>query len=1040
MNPHTTLNDHAVRIENDLYVVDLSASTGAILRIYDRAGGLELITEPSLADNFRICMALPGFEAKYIHGKEQHLTSFDQEKGGITLVWDGPLKDLQGTPYDSLSATMRVELVDERVEFRLDVRNRTPHRMYEVWYPIIGGMNGIGERKDTKTYIPGPDNQDLNQQLFWNFQTKQGVLLAMTYPDHFFKHPEHLGMLWMDIYNPRLRRGIYFGHHDRSALPKVLRAELQPGVGSLRAPGTSWPRPEEVDPRFPVGLNIEWLYLADDLEPGVTFHGAPVVLQSHEGAWEQAASIHRALGGPVEPPREGRNPTSVVEKAIAAGISEVKKDNVRLENALYLVEVDPESGVIRRIFDKVGEVELITEPRIANSFQLLTLTAGMQRDAISGKDQLLSSIETQGDSLRLSWNGPLKSEAQAWYEISVEMAITFVESQIEFRLHVDNRTTRTISEVWYPIVGGISGIGDPAETRSTLYDFENSFEWYLASAVDPSDANTGVVSEIKRAYAFEDWKTPDTRGPGNETGMPRVNMYNVKTRRALYFASHDTCCRAQAFRFEKRPGIADDGGPDYSSPIGFMHWIYYPYARPNETFDGPPVVFRFHDGDWHNGARIYAEWFRTHFKIRDPREDWIRQEMAYQSSMFLSPEAEKIHWRFADIPRWAKGAKDHGVNTVHIAGWMEGGHYADQPSYRPDPRLGTWEELAEAIRECHAMGIKVIFFVNTYPLCMDLEWYDQELYKYRAISEHGEWRREQCAGCGTVSGRMITARALPWKQGRVRMTIDGSIGIPEFRELLVRQYMKLAEIGADGLHVDQFTGWGFDFNPLLELPPDRAVAEGQLRCMEETLQACREINPEFSVSIESHDWDRPLEYGNVAWNWIPNNSRDWKLSNIMKYTFPEWVDSCTVYQPYDYNVVNNAVRYGFFLHIAFGNWTSYMGDELYKPLSNYIKEIQRLRGDLKDTIYMGEYLDNLEADVEVPEDMRYGVHRNTESGKRAVVAINFDTEPHDLSVMSFEGNTGGSVYIYEPFKERVEGRLPLSLVVPGERLAIVVEK
>jgi hypothetical protein len=57
-----------------------------------------------------------------------------------------------------------------------------------------------------------------------------------------------------------------------------------------------------------------------------------------------------------------------------------------------------------------------------------------------------------------------------------------------------------------------------------------------------------------------------------------------------------------------------------------------------------------------------------------------------------------------------------------------------------------------------------------------------------------------------------------------------------------------------------------------------------------------------------------------------------------------------------------------------------------------------------------------------------------------VVAINFDNEPHDLSVRSFEGNTGGSVYIHEPFKERVEGRLPLSLVVPGERLAIVVEK
>ena len=1036
MNPHATLNDHAVRIENDLYLVDLSASNGAILRIYDKAGGLELITEPSLADNFRICMALPGFEAKYIHGKEQHLTSVDQDESGITLGWDGPLKDQQGKPYDSLSATMRVEFVERRVEFRLEVRNDTPHRMYEVWYPIVGGMTGIGDREDTKTFIPGPDNEDVDDELFWNFQTRWGIQTGMKYTELFFKHPEHLGMLWMDIYNSRLGRGVYFGHRDTSALPKVFRAELQPGVGSLRAPRSSWPRPEDMDPRFPVGLNIEWLYLADDLEPGQTFRGAPVVLQSHEGGWEQAASIHRELGGSVDVPLQPRKPAAPARETIATSVSEVKKENVSLDSALYVVEVDPVSGVIRRIYDKAGDVELITEPRLAGNFQLLTLTAGREKDRISGNDQTLTSFDQEDDTLRLTWDGPLVGESGASYEIAVEMQITFVNSQIEFRLHFDNRTPRTVSEVWYPIVGGISGMGDRADTRSTLPETQNRLDWYLATAIDDDERNAEGVSEIKRNYGYDERAAPNSHG----TGTPWVDIYNVKTERALYFASHDTICRAQALRFEKRPGIAPDGGPDPSSPIGYMHSIYYPYVRPNETFDGPPVVFRFHEGDWHEGAKIFYKWFASQFKIRDPREDWLRQEMAYQSAMFMFPEAEQIHWRFSDIPRWAKGAKDHGVNAVHVAGWMEGGHYADQPTYRPDPRLGTWEELAEAIRQCHQMGVKVIFFVNMFPLCMDLDWYDQELYKYRAINEHGEWYRDQCAGCGTVYGRLITARVNPWKLGRHRMTTNGSIGIPQFRELLVSQYKKLAEVGADGLHVDQFGSYGFDFNPLLELSPDSAVAEGLLKCMQETLQACREVNPDFSVSMESGGWDRALEHGNVVWAWIPNFARDHYVSNIMKYTFPEWVDSCAIFQPYDYNVVNNAVRYGFYLHIAFRNWTSHMGDELYKPLSSYIKEVQRIREELKETIYMGEYLDNLEADVEVSEDMRYGVHRNTESGQRAVVAINFDTEPHDLSVMSFEGNTGGSVYIYEPFKERVEGRLPLSLVVPGERLAIVVEK
>ena len=1032
---HGSQNNHLVVIENGLYRVNFDPDSGVIVRVYDKIAGLDLITEPALADNFRICMALPKFQAAYIIGKDQRLTLADQTQTAVTLTWDGPFTDQQGVVFPDISATMKIELKEERIEFQLDVHNHTPHRMYEVWYPIIGGMTGIGDRKETRTYLPGPDLKDLDQQLFWNFQTRWGLQAAMRCPELFFKHPEHLGTLWVDIHNPRLGRGIYFGHLDRSPLSKVFRAELQPGVASFRAPRSSWPRPQEVDRRFPVGLNIEWLYLPDDLKPRQTFSGAPVVLQCHEGGWEQAASLHKALGGATDTPPALRKPDARRIKTNTAGVCEIKNEKVRLENALYLVEIDCSRGAIRRLFDKVGGVELITEPRVAHNFALSILIDGMEQDQICGADQSLSSFEKKDNVLRLQWDGPLTSDAGASYEIAVEMEIRFVESQVEFRMQVDNLTAHTVSQVWYPIIGGIQGIGGRAQTRSTIQETNNRFDWYLATPIDVSNEGADIVSQITRTYVYEERNSHNSIG----TGMPWVDIYNIESGRGLYFASHDMICRTQALRFEKRPGVALDGGWDYASPIGYMHCIYHPYIRQNETFDGPAVVFRFHEGDWHDGARIYRAWFTSAFKIRDPRQDWLRQEMAYQSSMFLLSEAERIYWRFEDIPRWAKGAKDHGVNAVHVAGWMEGGHYADQPSYRPDPRLGTWEDLAAAIGKCHQMGVKVIFFVNTFPLCMDSDWYDQELHKYRAINEQGQWYRDECAGCGTVYARLITARALPWKPGRFRMTVNGSIGIAKFRELLVRQFRKLAEIGADGLHVDQFTGFGFDFNPLLEIPPDRAVSEGQLKCMAETLDECRKVNPDFSVSMESGSWDRALQYGNVAWAWIPNFSRDHYVSNIMKYTFPQWVDSCAVFQPYDYNVVNNAVRYGFFLHIAFGNWTSYMGDDLYKPLSSYIKEIQRIREELKETIYMGEYLDHLEADVEVTQDMRYGVHRNTESGQRAVVVVNFDAEPHELSLKSFHGNTAGSVYVYAPFKQRAEEKLPVTVSIPGERLAIVIE-
>ena len=62
-----------------------------------------------------------------------------------------------------------------------------------------------------------------------------------------------------------------------------------------------------------------------------------------------------------------------------------------------------------------------------------------------------------------------------------------------------------------------------------------------------------------------------------------------------------------------------------------------------------------------------------------------------------------------------------------ISGWNVGGHDGSYPYYDPDPRLGTWDELAEGIRACHKMGVKVFFFANIQPVRVDTDWYRSEL-------------------------------------------------------------------------------------------------------------------------------------------------------------------------------------------------------------------------------------------------------------------------------------------------------------------------
>jgi hypothetical protein len=51
--------------------------------------------------------------------------------------------------------------------------------------------------------------------------------------------------------------------------------------------------------------------------------------------------------------------------------------------------------------------------------------------------------------------------------------------------------------------------------------------------------------------------------------------------------------------------------------------------------------------------------------------------------------------------------------------------------------------------------------------------------------------------------------------------ISECTSISDFRKIIVAKMKKLAEIGADGIHIDKlWPGPGLDFNPLSTLPPD----------------------------------------------------------------------------------------------------------------------------------------------------------------------------------------------------------------------------
>jgi len=694
---------------------------------------------------------------------------------------------------------------------------------------------------------------------------------------------------------------------------------------------------------------------------------------------------------------------------------------MKMENDFYCVQIDPQNGTIRRLFDKLGDLDLIAEPRLAENFRLLIPLPVLEANYILGKEQPAPAIETTSDGLVLHWDGPFTSE-KGCFDLSATIYIEFVSKAIQIRIVVENRTEYKLAEVWHGMLGGLMGIGDRCNTR-TMFPMKSGSA--LAGNIFQNFPESTSVSDAF-GIRFPEWYA--------SLSMLWMDMYNTELNCGFYVGCHETKPRRNTLWFEMHPGLARNrlsgnwptekemASMDDQYPAGLvMSWVNLPYTEPGATFESPPVVFQSHEGDWHRAAKIYRSWFTSHFPI--PKRHWLREQQAIQATAFLLPEGNVV-LTFKDIPKWAKDALKYGVKTVLIMGWSTGGHDNQYPDYTPDPRLGTWEDLTEAIKACHEMGVKVLFFTNIQPVNPNTDWYKNELYRYLVITGNGQ-KRISGYGMGTLGARiLLTCSPLT----------NCEPAFPEFRKIIVDQMRKLAEIGADGIHIDKMGLGFFDFNPDLEGGADEVYCRGLIQCIEEILEFCREINPDFCLSAES-PWDKTLQYAEAWWNW--HDTLDHVAAQ--KYTFPEYLPTFPVAQPWDYTHVNNAIRYGYQLLIGPGRFSCSMHDEQTRELSKYIAEVLSIREELKETIYLGDFLDTLEAFVKSSENVKYNTHRNPKTGKRACVLVNQSKEIAEASV-EFLGNADGRICIYKPFDKVRTEQLPVKILIPGEYLAVVVEE
>jgi hypothetical protein len=675
----------------------------------------------------------------------------------------------------------------------------------------------------------------------------------------------------------------------------------------------------------------------------------------------------------------------------ADGAGNARPITAILENGQLRLEVDAGNGAIARIVDKQGQIHLAAAGGLADNFRLVLRGADKKNKVILGRSQKLTALSKAGSGFDLAWNGPLTDSEGAAHSLRVRMEIRLAGPALEFRLSLNNDTVHQVAEAWYPLVGGLTGFGRGQERGETSV---------MLPTASPTIKKVAIpFGEVALHY------------PG-QMNMSFSSAYNTKANRAMYFASHDTVARLKHYRFFEQ-----------SSPAGkdvFACIQHVPCTPPGKAFEGSPVVLRFHDGTWRAAGPIYREWFTKTFGLMAPSRSWIRRHSFIQDTMFLLPEGT-LNYTFQDIPRWAKDARDHGITAVLISGWHRGGHDNGYPHYEPDPRLGAYDDLRRGLEACHKMGVRVYFFVNYQPVMIESDWFKKELSRYVEMREDGGYGA--CGwGMGTLWARMGNAKPMT--------SVDPSF--PAYRDALLRQFLKLVEVGADGLHVDKMFPSPLNFNPRCELGPDTSTWEGAIRLTRRLFDAARKINPEFAMSFESN-WDRMLEFGDAIW-WVGNMS-------LVRSVFPEMVETRAILSAYDYLGVNNAVRLSQVGLVAPLNCSRSVGWEPWKGLSQYLREVKRIQDDLSEAVFFGEVLghDQIELGHEPRYGVEYNVFRSLKTGKRVCILTNGGMEEQSQIIRAFAGNAGGSVCIHVPFASPHDAALPVKVTVPAERIVFVEE-
>lgn len=262
-----------------------------------------------------------------------------------------------------------------------------------------------------------------------------------------------------------------------------------------------------------------------------------------------------------------------------------------------------------------------------------------------------------------------------------------------------------------------------------------------------------------------------------QASMVWLDLYDPTEGTGVYLTCRNNSLTMKALRMESF------GKNDPGAGMAILH-------RPgckNGVWNSEECVLAFHEGDWHWAADDYRGWFET-LPLRAPgrhRPAWFEKSPGLMAHYDFQYQGGGIVHTFRDIPQLLKEAQKLGFNHLLLAGWNEDGFDFGFPHYTPNHRLGTVQDLKDALAECRRMGGHVCFYINS-RLCNTGFEDQQERIRHSAIMNRDGSLFIEKYGADEFSFASLCINDTAWRQ-YLAQTV---------------RYMT-HEIGADGMYLDQ---------------------------------------------------------------------------------------------------------------------------------------------------------------------------------------------------------------------------------------------